>query len=266
MADTTVTPVGGAPLASRRLAATGPGAYALMVRWHLASVGATMLPVVVVVQALLAVGIVVGFGFLVPDMDTATARFLSTGAPTVLLLTVGLVVVPQQVAAARANGSFTYLRTLPVSRWLLLASYVTVWTAIALPGLLTALLAARLRYGVDFAIDLPLLLAVSALMVVMATAVGFAIAVSLPQLLAMVASQVLVFFVLLFSPITFPASQLPGWFRTVHEYLPVQAAADLMRAALASDTFAFERRGLIVLGLWCLAGLLISLRSLAHRP
>lgn len=248
------------PVATRR------GAYALMVRWHLASIGATMLPVVVIVQAMLAVGIVVGFGFLVPSMDASTALFLSTGAPTVLLVMVGLVVVPQEVAAGRANGSFTYLRTLPIARWVLLASYLTVWTAVALPGLLAALLTAWLRYGVTFAIDLPLLLAVSILMVVMATAVGFAIAVSLPQLLAMVTTQVLVFFILLFSPITFPASQLPGWFQALHDVLPVQAAADAMRAALASDTFALDGGDLLVLGLWCLAGLAVSLRALAHRP
>jgi ABC-2 type transport system permease protein len=249
-----------------RGAAAGPAtAFRMLVRWQLASLGTTMLPVIVVVQALLAVGIVVGFGLLIPSMDPATALFLSTGAPTVLLMTVGLVIVPQAVATARANGSFAYLRSLPVARPLLLASDLTVWAAVALPGIVGAIAAARWHYDLTFRFDWVLLAAASVLIVVTATAVGFAIAVALPQALAMVLSQVLVFFVLLFSPITYPASQLPTWFQTVHDHLPMQAAADAMRAGLASGAYTVQGRDLLVLALWCAAGIAISLRALTRR-
>ena len=35
-----------------------------------------------------------------------------------------------------------------------------------------------------------------------------------------------------FSPVTFPASQLPDWFRAVHDVLPFRPARDLLRAGL----------------------------------
>jgi ABC-2 type transport system permease protein len=249
-----------------RGAAAGPvTAFRLLVGWQLASLGTTMLPLIVVVQTLLAVGIVIGFGLLIPSMDAATALFLSTGAPTVLLMTVGLVIVPQAVATAKANGTFAYVRSLPVPRSLLLLSDLTVWAVVALPGIAGAIVAASLRYDLTFQFDWGVLAAASLLIVVTATAVGYAIAVALPQALAMVMSQVLVFFVLLFSPITFPASQLPAWFQTVHTYLPMQAAADAMRAGLASGAYTVQGRDLLVLTLWCVAGIAISLRALTRR-
>lgn len=238
--------------------------FGTLLRWQLAQIGA-MLPLVIVVQVLLAAGVIVGFGFLIPGIDTATARFLSTGAPTVLLMVMGLVMVPQGVAQARTSGTFAYLRALPVPRPLLLLTDLTVWLLIALPSVAAAVLVAQLRYGLTYAFDWPLLIAASMLVAVMATAVGYALAVSLPPLLAQLLSQVLVFFVLLFSPITFPASQLPAWFQTVHDVLPVRPAADLLRAGLASDVYAASTQDLLVLVVWCVAGLAITTRALVRR-
>ncbi|QFG24147.1 ABC transporter permease [Actinomadura sp. WMMB 499] len=238
--------------------------YATLLRWTIAQTGA-VLPLVIVVQSLLAAGVIVGFGFLVPGIDTAAARFLSTGAPTVLLVVVGLVMVPQGVAQARAGGTFTYLRALPVPRPLLLLADVTVWLAVALPGVPVALVVAHLRYGFGYSFDWPLLAAASVLTAVTATAVGYAVAVLLPPLLAQLATQILVFFVLLFSPITFPAARLPEWFRSVHGLLPFQPSADLLRAGLLSDVHSASPRDLAVLLAWCAFGLAVSTRALTRR-
>jgi ABC-2 type transport system permease protein len=238
--------------------------YRTLLRWQLAQVGG-MLPLIVVVQALLAAGIIVGFGFLIPDIQPATALFLSTGAPTVLLMTVGLVIVPQGVARARQDGTFTYLRSLPVARPLLLLADLTVWLLVSLPSVAVAVVVAQLRFDLDLSLHWPLLVAAAVLVTVTATSVGYAIAVTVRPLLAQLISQVLVFFVMLFSPITFPASQLPAWFRTVHDVLPVRPAADLLRAGLASDVYEAAGRDLLVLALWCVAGLAISVRALVRR-
>jgi ABC-2 type transport system permease protein len=263
MSELTAAPGLGPPAPAR----VGSGrTFATLMRWQFAQIGGTVLPLVVIVQALLAAGIIVGFGFLIPDITAETARFLSTGAPTVLLMTVGLVIVPQGVAQARANGTFAYLRALPVPRPLLLLSDLTVWLLVALPSVAAAVVVAQLRYDLTFAFDWPLLVAASVLVTLTATAVGYAIAVSLPPLLAQLCSQVLVFFVLLFSPITFPVSQLPAWFQSVHDVLPVRPAADLLRAGLATDTYVGTGRDLVVLLIWCVLGLLVSVRALVRRP
>lgn len=239
-------------------------AYLTLLRWSLSQIGA-MLPLIVVVQAFLAAGIVIGFGFLIPDIDSATARFLATGAPTVLLLVIGLVMVPQGVARARTDGTFTYMRSLPVPRPLLLATDLTVWLLIGLPSVAVGVAVAWLRYDIAFSFDWPLLVATTLLVTIMATAVGYAIAVSLPPLLAQLLTQAIVFFVLLFSPITFPVGQLPEWFQTVHDYLPARPAADLLRAGLVSDVFDARVRDLVVLTVWCAGGVTISLRALVRR-
>ncbi|WP_166353387.1 ABC transporter permease [Phytoactinopolyspora limicola] len=238
--------------------------YRTLLRWATAQVGA-MLPLVIVVQALLAAGIIVGFGLLIPDIDTPTAQFLATGAPTVLLMVVGLVIVPQGVAQARTSGTYTYLRMLPVPRPLLLLADLTVWLLVALPSIAVAVIVAQLRYGFGYTFDWPLLVAAAVLIAVMATSVGYAIAVSLPPLLAQLVSQVLVFFVMLFSPVTFPAAQLPTWFQSVHDVLPFRPAADLLRAGLLTDAYSASWRDLVVLLVWCVVGLAVSIRALMRR-
>ena len=259
-----------APAASPRPQPVAPvqvslwNSFRTMTRWALASIGA-MLPLIVVVQAMLAAGIVIGFGFLIPDITPDSALFLSSGAPTILLLTIGLVIVPQGVSRARASGALDYQRALPVSRPLLLLVDLVVWTLIALPGVAIGLVVAWLRYDLTFSFDWPLLILASLLVTTMATAVGYAIAVTLPAMLAQLVSQVLVFFVLLFSPITFTASRLPDWFQAVHAILPVQPAADLMRAGIASDAFVADGRDLLVLALWTVLGLCVTTWALVRR-
>lgn len=238
--------------------------FRTLVRWNVAQIGA-LLPLIVVIQAALAAGIIVGFGFIIPDIDAGTALFLSTGAPTVLLLTIGLVIVPQGVSRARTDGTFNYMRSLPLARPMMLAADLTVWLLIALPSVAVAVLVATLRYDLTFSFDWPVLIAASLLVTIMATAVGYAIAVSMAPMLAQLLTQVLVFFVLLFSPITFPGSQLPAWFQTVHDVLPVRPGADLLRAGLAADTFSAGGRDLIVLVVWTLVGITVSLYALVRR-
>ena len=164
--------------------------FSALMRWSLAATGA-MLPLIVVVQALLATGIVIGFGFVIPDITPDTALFLASGAPTILLLTIGLVIVPQGVSRARASGALDYQRALPVSRPLLLLVDLVVWTLIALPGVAIGLVVAWLRYDIAFSFDWPLLILASVLVTTMATALGYAIAVTFPAMLAQLLSQVL---------------------------------------------------------------------------
>lgn len=238
--------------------------YRTLLRWQIGQTGSD-LPMIVVIQALLAAGVVVGFGFLIPDISPASALFLSTGTPTVLLMVVGLTIVPQGVVRARTDGTFTYLRSLPVARPLLLLADLTVWLLVALPSIAVAVIVAQLRYDLALSFDWPLLVAASLLVTVTATAVGYAIAVSFSPMMAQVLSQVLVFFVMLFSPITFPASQLPGWFQAVHDVLPIRPAADLLRAGLVSDVYSASLRDLLVLVAWCAVGLVLSTRALVRR-
>ncbi|MFE1146482.1 ABC transporter permease [Streptomyces albidoflavus] len=238
--------------------------YLTLLHWNMAQIGA-MLPLIVIVQAALAAGIIIGFGFLIEDIGTPAALFLSTGTPTVLLMVVGLVMVPQGVGQSRTSGTFTYLRALPVPRPLHLLSDLTVWLVVALPGIPVSVLVAWLHHDLTYRFDWPLLITASVLTAVMATSVGYALGVLLPPPLAQLASQILVFFVMLFSPVTFPANQLPDWLRAAHDWLPFRPAGDLLRAGLVSDGSTAHWPDIAVLSAWCLLGITVSVRALVRR-
>lgn len=244
--------------------ATPMASYTTLVRWTLSQIGAFM-PLIVVIQAVLAAGMIIGFGLLVPSIDDGTILFLSTGAPTVMLLLIGLVIVPQGVATARNNGTFHYLRSLPAPRALHFFADLTVWILVAAPSLVVAVLVARWHYDVTFTIDVPVLVAGALLVTVTGTSVGYAIAVMFPPVISQVLTQVLAFFVMLFSPINYPASQLPQWFQTVHDFLPFESGAALIRAGLASAQFDWEWSDLVTLAVWAILGVIISLRALVRR-
>ncbi|CAM2984666.1 ABC transporter permease [Actinomyces slackii] len=270
MASPSTAPSASAPAeAGRRPSASHPGAWSLyrtVLRWNLLSVG-PMLPVVIVLQVFMAAGIILGFALLIPGIDDLPdmALHMSTGAPTIQLLIVGLVMVPQAVATARNNGTFAYMRALPVPRPILLAADLTVWMVVALPGLAASMGVALLRFDLSLDPTWPLLIGAALLVSIMSAAVGYAIAVTLRPVIAQAATQALVFFILLFSPVTFPASHLPRWLESAHDWLPIRPAADLLRLGLASGDYTWQTRDLIILLVWTVVSMAICLRALSRR-
>jgi len=59
---------------------------------------------------------------------------------------------------------------------------------------------------------------------------------------------------MIFSPTMFPASQLPHWLATVHQYLPIESMANLSRGTL-TDLNVNLGQAFAVVGGWCLLGL-----------
>src|SRR5690625_1537096 len=125
-------------------------AWWMLVRWTAAS-SKMLLPLTLVVQVMMASGIVIGFGFLAPVEDPQVALLLSTGAPTMLLLVTGLVLVPQVVGSMKQEGSYDWFRSLPAPRSAFLFADIAVWTGVALPGIVLAVLVAAWRYDLELA-------------------------------------------------------------------------------------------------------------------
>ncbi len=110
---------------------------------------ATMLPLLVLVQVFLAIATILGFGLVIGDPPPDQALYLATGAPTITLVMVGLVMTPQMLSQSRTEGSLDWMRTLPVPRGLFLVSDLLVWTLIALPGMVLGIVTGVLRFDVD---------------------------------------------------------------------------------------------------------------------
>ncbi len=222
--------------------------YWLLVVWEARSLRA-FLPLAIVVQALFALGIVVGYPLLFPELDRSTILFLATGAPAITLITMGVVAVPQVVAQGKTDGSLDYMRTLPIPRLVYMFADMTVWMAVILPGVAFAIVVGVLRFGLDLSVS-PLIVPAMLLVAVTATSIGYAIAGLLPPMIASLVTQVLVVFVLMFSPLNFPPSRLPSWLATLHQVLPIQAMGEVMRGTLATATFPLTAGAFAILVAW----------------
>ena len=225
--------------------------YRLLVTWQARRMK-MFLPLGIVVQALFSFGIVAGYPLLFPSIDHTTILYLASGGPAVSLITVGLVAVPQLVTQARTEGTLDYMRTLPIPRVVYLLADMTVWLAVVVPGVAFAVVVASIRFGLDLHVS-PLVVPAVLLVVLTATSVGYAMASLLPPLVAQMASQVLVVFILMFSPLNFPADRLPDWLAAIHRVLPIQAMGEVMRGTLAPDAFPLALGAVVVLAAWCVA-------------
>ena len=237
--------------------------YTLLIRWQALRLK-SFLPLAFVVQSLFAFGIVVGYPLFFPQIDEMTVLFLATGAPAVTLITMGLVVLPQVVAQAKLEGSLEYMRSLPVPRMAFLMADLSVWLAVVLPGVVFGVAIGAWAFDLSLSISVAIVPAV-VLVVTTAAAVGYAMASVLPPLMAMLLSQVLVFGVLLFSPINYPAERLPEWMQSVHAVLPVQAMGEVVRGALATDVFPLTAGPFLTLAVWCAASMSVSYLTLQRR-
>lgn len=232
--------------------------YALLLRWNAVKLR-VMLPLFAVVQAGLGVAVIIGFGYLMPSVDQSTMLYLATGGTTIGLISIGMVMAPQLVAQSRVDGSAGFDRTLPVPGTAMLAADLTGWLLSALPGIVLSLVIAALRYDIDFNVS-PLVVPAFALVSLTSTAVGYALAYGLPPMGVNIATQVLVFFTLLFSPVNFPVDRLPGWLQAAHAVLPVRYMADAVRQTLDAPASGVAGRPFAMLTVWaCLCA------ALAHR-
>lgn len=237
--------------------------YSLLVRWQALRLKG-FIPLAAVVQALFALGIVVGYPLLFPELDQTTVLFLATGAPAITLITMGLVAVPQVVAQAKTAGTLDYMRSLPVARLVYLFADLTVWMAVVLPGVVFALGIGVMRFGLDLDVS-PLVVPAFVLVALASATVGYAMASVLPPSVAMLLTQVLVVFVLMFSPLNFPPERLPEWLQAIHSVLPVQAMGEIIRGTVASNTFPMTSGAWALLAAWCVGGLGLAYVTLSRR-
>lgn len=238
--------------------------YGLLLSWAGLRSRAT-LPINVLAQAGLAVGIVIGFAWLVPEIDDSTALFLATGAPVLGLITVGMVIGPQQVATAKQEGIVEFNRTLPVPRSALLASDATVALLTSLPGVVLALVIAKLRFDLNLDVS-PLVVPAFLLTAIAAIGIGYGIGYGLAPPIALLVSQLVIVVALMFSPIMFPQSRLPDWFAAVHDVLPFRYMADVVRDTLSVPPDGVALVPFAVLAAWSLVGFFVTIRMMTRRP
>ena len=237
--------------------------FGLVFQWQLRR-NLTLMPLYVVVQLVLSVATVVGYGLLIGDPAPDAARYLVTGAPTISLVMLGLAMTPQFVAQSRTEGSLDWMRALPISRPVFLLADLAVWTMVALPGLVLSIIVGALRVHLD--LSMSWLIVPAALLIALTSAsIGYAIANLCPPTLAQLISQVLVFVILLFSPLSYPADRLPQWGQAVHHWLPLESMGEIMRHTILSADFAAPLSAWLLLAAWCAAAVAGASWALGRR-
>jgi len=173
------------------------------------------------------------------------------------------VLAPQIVAMARTEGTFDYIWSLPVPRMVYIAADATVWVLVSLPGVILALVIGAVYHNFSLEIS-PLVVPALLLIALTGIFVGYSIAHGAPRpQLAHLATQIIVFLVMIFSPVIYPIEQLPGWLATLHRGLPIKYMADLSRGTL-TDLDVNLGLAFAVVGAWCLAGFILTY-ILVHR-
>ncbi|PAV28052.1 ABC transporter [Virgibacillus profundi] len=205
------------------------------------------------IQIMISIGIVIGFTYLIADPDTSSILYLSTGAPTLILIITGLVILPQQVGTSKADGFMEFMRTWPINRSIILGADTTLWVLITIPGIVVSSFVAHFMFQPGYDVSWTV---VPAMLMIALTSigVGYGFSYLLSPTASLGLSQIIVFGALMFSPVNFPMERLPEWLQLLHEVLPIYSMAEVMRASLAASTFTADAGNYINLIVWCILG------------
>lgn len=240
------------------------GSFVVLLQWRVLRRRREIVEVIVL-QALVSVGTVIGIGFMQPRVDRAAALFIVTGAATLNIAMAGLVAVPQELSAARERGTLDFMLGLPIPRLAMLAADLADTLITSIPGVAAALVVGMLRYGYSYELGplLPLAFVMTALT---AAALGYALALASPSpQLTRLLTQVVIFGLFLFSPLLFPTGRLPGAMATLHALLPVRYMADAIRGSLTDLPGVSLIAAFGVLGAWSFASLTLAAAMLNRR-
>jgi ABC-2 type transport system permease protein len=224
-------------------------AYLSMLRFDLAS-QRNWLPMFMLMQVMFGAGMAIIYGFYLGTAPVPVIRYIVTGAPALAVITAALIGVSTIVTERQLAGTWDFIWSLPAPRSATVASTFSVYTAMAIPGMVTALALASWRYGIHLNLSLSIVPAFL-LSSLMAISMGFALSISISNpLVTNVIVNALIFVILLFSPVVYPISQLPAWLADLQRGLPIYHLAQVMRASLTTGVVHDLIISYVVLGAW----------------
>jgi ABC-2 type transport system permease protein len=226
--------------------------YAAMLRFDFAA-QRNWLPMFALMQILFGAGMAIIYGFYIGHLSPAAALFIVSGSPALAVLTAGLIGVVMMVAERQQAGSWDFIWSLPAPRSAAVASTFTVFTLLAVPGIVVTLALAAWRYGVTLTVS-PMVVPALLLSSLMVTSVGFAMAqlIARPVVTNAIVNA-LIFVVLIFSPVQFPISRLPLWLADVHRLLPFYYLGQVLRASVTHGLVTNLALSYAVLAAWTAA-------------
>jgi ABC-2 type transport system permease protein len=220
---------------------------------------------IAILQVALSLGLVLGMGYLIPNISKDTAMFLVTGTSTQAFVTTGLVMLPQMLSQSKADGRLEYFLTMPISREAYLLSLVTMVAVTSLPAVLFTVAFGAWHYDLSLSLN-PAFALVMVLCVFSLAGVGVAMAmyVARPEVVNAL-TQLIIFYVLFFSPVLLPESQLPGVLQETARLAPPTYAADAVRATLSDLPGTELTRDLLLMTGFAVASIALSAFAIRRR-
>lgn len=173
--------------------------------------------------------------------------------------------LPQVLSQSKAEGRLEYFLSLPVNREAYLLSQLTVVAVIAIPSAAATIAFGAWYYGLSLSLS-PLILLVVPLAILSLAGVGVMIAMLSPfQQLTNAITQLVIFYVLLFSPVMMPASQLPWLLRHTADFMPPTYVAAAVRATTTSLPGTHLAKSLAVMAIFGAASIAVSSITVRRR-
>ena len=238
--------------------------YVSMIRWVLIQ-QKVLFAGIIFTQILLGIGAAIMYKFYLGSLDPVAAEFLVSGIPALSLIPVGFVMVPILVIQEKARGTYDFTWSLPVPRLAPVAATFTVFTFIAMPIAALSTFLAAWQFDVTLEISWAVV-PFAFLASLMASSVGYGMAVAIPEpRMTNLITNVVIFLVLLFSPIVIPIERFPDWAETAHRVLPFFHMSNLIRSSLTEGLAANVAASLIILIAWTVVGWAVVARVVGKR-
>ena len=223
-----------------------------------------LLPILTIVQVFFALAIVYGATLLMGDLDATGTEIVCVGTIELALIAIAISIAPQILSQSRTEKFLDYQKNLPIPRPLLLFSDFLIWILVATPGIFAIIIACWLRFGL-FPMLSWQLFTVLLISIITYLALGYMLALWLPEAGTQVASQLLMITALLFAPILYPASRLPEWLNVIHDCLPFVPSRKLMGYYAFAQPLPDSNRLLFTLIVWLCVTLTLCLVGLSRR-
>lgn len=234
------------------------GCYRSMLQFEAINLKAFLI-LALIIQVLMGAGMSLMYGYYFGDLDIAQQTFLVTGIPALAVVPIGFVMVPNSIMEHKIRDTYDYVWSLPGPRMVSAAATFTLFTALALPGTVAALVIAAVVYPIDLHVTLSILPAVF-LTSAMAASVGYALghAIPEPRVINLI-SNLVIFMVLLFSPIVVSIDQFPDWWANVHRVLPFWHMSVVIRAGLTDGLITSSLLvSYLVLAAWTIVSWIVA--------
>jgi len=229
------------------------------------SMGRTLVWMMALIQFVMTLGLILGFGYFIPTMSHSQALYLTTGAASQTVITTALVMLPQKLSQDKAEEKLHYLLTLPMPRESYVLAQIAFVAVGTIPGTAFAVALGAWHYDISLEVSAAVL-AVVPLAIFSLAGIGVAIAVLSPYpQLTNALTQLTIFYVLLFAPVVFPKEQLPELLQHLSVVMPPTYVADAMRGALTDLPGTHLVRSLVLMAGFAAGSIALSAVTVRRR-